>query len=182
MDSCYWRQQRLGSVRGVSNEQELSEQVDELPEDLNREFSSPYEFPDNDRRRVPAVMYMVAGVAAILVWSLRGSDGVLVNQGLAIGGAGLAAFGIYQFIAGVSLGVDENEALLLATRHLEFAVGHASGQLSWRGLLSRPTWKMLLYSAEEPPEKRALVLLDGVTGEIIDGLVEENPEDWVADD
>lgn len=165
----------------MTNEQDLSDQIDELPEDLNREFASPYEFPDNDRRRIPAVMYLVCGAAAILLWALRGDDGILVNRGLAIGGAGLMAVGLYQFIAGVSLGVDENQALLLATRHLEFAVGHASGQLSWRGLLSRPTWKMLLYSAEDPPSKRALVLVDGVTGDIIDALVEDNPEDWVAD-
>ncbi|MFV1989295.1 MAG: hypothetical protein ACC652_00975 [Acidimicrobiales bacterium] len=157
-------------------EQDISEVVDELPEDLDRSFSSPYEFPNNDRRRIPAVMYMVIGTASVILWLVRG-DGVLVNTGLAVGGGLLVAFGLYQFFAGVSLEIDENEALLAAMQHLDFAVGHASGQLSWRGLLSRPTWRMLLYSTEEPPTYRALVRIDGVTGEVVDALVEDNPED-----
>jgi hypothetical protein len=44
--------------------------------------------------------------------------------------------------------------------------------------LSKPTWRILLYSAENPPTKRALVLVDGITGGIIDRIVEDNPEDW----
>ncbi|MEM8707487.1 MAG: hypothetical protein AAGE98_13570, partial [Actinomycetota bacterium] len=56
--------------------------------------------------------------------------------------------------------------------------GHASAQLGWRGLRSRPTWRILLYSNEKVPEKRGLVLVDGVNGEIIDRFVEDNPEDW----
>ena len=60
------------------------------------------------------------------------------------------------------LDVDERDALVAATREVGFAVGHASAQLGWRGLRSRPTWKILVYSAEEPPLKRGLVLVDGV--------------------
>ena len=45
-------------------------------------------------------------------------------------------------------------------------------------LRSRPTWRILLYSAEEPPEKRGFVLVDGVDGEIVEQVVEANPEDW----
>jgi hypothetical protein len=59
-----------------------------------------------------------------------------------------------------------------------FAVGHASAQLGWRGLRSRPTWRILVYSAEEPPLHRGLVLVDGVDGEIVAHFVEDNPEDW----
>jgi hypothetical protein len=50
--------------------------------------------------------------------------------------------------------------------------------MGWRGLLSRPTWRILLYSADTPPAKRGLVLVDGVDGEIVQHFVEENPEDW----
>ena len=57
-------------------------------------------------------------------------------------------------------------------------VGHASAQLSWRGLVSRPTWRILLYSADDPPAKRGLVLVDGISGEVGDHFVEDNPEDW----
>ena len=67
---------------------------------------------------------------------------------------------------------------MAATRRVGFAVGHASAQLGWRGLRSRPTWRILLYSAENPPTKRGLVLVDGVDAEIVSYFVEANPEDW----
>jgi hypothetical protein len=46
------------------------------------------------------------------------------------------------------------------------------------GLRSRPTWRILLYSAEEPPVQRGLVLVDGVDGRVVEHFVEDNPEDW----
>ena len=67
---------------------------------------------------------------------------------------------------------------MAATAEVGFAVGHASAQMGWRGLLSRPTWRILLYSAENPPTRRGLVLVDGVDGSVIDRIVEDNPEDW----
>ena len=74
--------------------------------------------------------------------------------------------------------MDERDALVAATAEAGFAVGHASAQMGWRGLLSRPTWRILLYSAENPPTRRGLVLVDGVDGEVIDRIFEDNPEDW----
>jgi hypothetical protein len=86
--------------------------------------------------------------------------------------------GAYSLASGWNLAVDERDALLAATSEVGFAVGHASAQMGWRGLLSRPTWRILLYSAENPPSRRGLVLVDGVDGEVIDRIVEDNPEDW----
>ena len=77
-----------------------------------------------------------------------------------------------------SLDVDEQDALVAASRTVGFPVGHASAQMGWRGLLSRPTWRILLYSDENPPAKRGLVLVDGHDGEVVEHFVEENPEDW----
>jgi hypothetical protein len=68
--------------------------------------------------------------------------------------------------------------LVAAVRQVGFPVGHASAQMGWRGVLSRPTWRILLYSAEDPPTQRGLVLVDGVDGEVLEWFVEENPEDW----
>ena len=127
---------------------------DELPEDLNvSEFVGPYIFPNNNRRRVPGYLYIAIGVA-------------------------LVAIGLYHLLAGWNLDVDERDALVAATERVGFPVGHASAQLGWRGLASRPTWRILLYSAEDPPSKRGLVLVDGVDGEIVDWFAEDNPEDW----
>jgi len=151
---------------------------DELPEDLDRGFVGAYTFPPNQRRRIQSVIYIVAGLAGVALAAAGGSDAVLVNSGLAVAGVGLILVGIYAAVAGVRTGLDENQALVVATRAVAMPVGHASAQLGWRGLLSRPTWRMLVYSADDPPSRRALVLVDGVDGTVIDQLVEENPEDW----
>jgi hypothetical protein len=151
---------------------------DELPEELDASgYVGPYTFPDNKRRRVPGLLYAVVGIALVGLWLVRG-DGVLVNRGLPIVGLVLIALGAYHAAAGFPLVVDETDALAAAGRRVGFAVGHASAQLGWRGLRSRPTWRLLLYSAEDPPASRGLVLVDGVDGEVVAHFVEDNPEDW----
>ena len=69
---------------------------------------------------------------------------------------------------------------MIATRTVGFPVGHASAQLAWYGLRSRPAWRILLYSADEPPSLRGLVECDGVDGHVIGEYTETNPEDWSA--
>ncbi len=152
---------------------------DELPEDLNvSEFVGPYVFPNNNRRRVPGYLYLLIGVACIGLWFATKPDAVIVNVGYLWAGAALIVIGAYHLVAGWNLDVDERDALVAATERVGFPVGHASAQLGWRGLASRPTWRILLYSAENPPAKRGLVLVDGVDAEIVAWLTEDNPEDW----
>lgn len=154
------------------------EHRDTLPSDLDASgYVGPYTFPDNKRRRVPGAIYGVVGLALVVVYLLRG-DGVLVNRGLLVAGLALVALGLYHVVAGYPLKVNQIDALAAAGRKVGFAVGHASAQLGWRGLRSRPTWRILLYSAEDPPASRGLVLVDGVDGETVAHFVEENPEDW----
>jgi len=152
---------------------------DALPEDLDASgYVGPYLFPNNNKRRIPGVLYLVIAVMCAGLYFAAGDSTPLVNVGFLWAAVGLALFGIYCFVAGWDLDVDERDALVAATREVGFPVGHASAQLGWRGLRSRPTWRILLYSAEDPPKKRGLVLVDGVDGEIIEGFVEDNPEDW----
>lgn len=153
---------------------------DELPADLNASaYVGPYVFPNNNRRRIPGYLYLLTGAACVAAWALTGQgDGVLVNGGFLFAGLLLVVAGAYHLVAGWDLDVDERDALVAATREVGFAVGHASAQLGWRGLRSRPTWRILLYSAEDPPETRGLVLVDGVDGEIVAHFTEPNPEDW----
>jgi hypothetical protein len=156
-----------------------AEVTDELPEDLDAAgYVGPYIFPNNNRRRIPGILYLLVGAACVVLWAVADDEAVYVNVGFLGGGVLLLAAGGYHLLAGWNLDVDERDALVAATRHVGFAVGHASAQLGWRGLRSRPTWRILLYSAEEPPRTRGLVLVDGVDGEIVADLVEENPEDW----
>lgn len=155
--------------------------VDELPDDLNAtDFVGPYLFPNNSRRRIPGVLYIVIGAASILWWFARSDDSALVNGGVALAGLALIIVGLYHIQAGWDLAVDEQDALVAATRAVGFPVGHASAQMAWRGLRSRPTWRILLYSNESPPASRGFVMVDGIDGEVITQLVEDNPEDWAA--
>jgi hypothetical protein len=151
---------------------------DELPEDLDAAgYVGPYAFPNNNRRRISGVIYLATAAVCLALYAVRGSA-VLVDRGFLVGGLLLAAVGLYHLFSGMTLRVRETDALVAATRQVGFPVGHASAQLSWRGLISRPTWRILLYSADDPPSKRGLVLVDGVTGLVGDYLVEDNPEDW----
>lgn len=153
--------------------------TDALPDDLNAAgYVGPYVFPNNNRRRVPGYLYLLVGAACIALWAAVGSDGVLVNGGFLGAGVLLVLLGGYHLVAGWDLDADERDALVAATKEVGFAVGHASAQLGWRGLRSKPTWRILLYSAEEPPLKRGLVLVDGVDGSVVSHFVEDNPEDW----
>jgi hypothetical protein len=155
-----------------------ADHVDELPEDLDAAgFVGPYLFPNNNRRRVPGYLYLAAAALCVGTWALV-DDSPYVNGGFLFAAALLTVVGAYQLLSGWNLAVDEQGALVAASQAVGFPVGHASAQMGWRGLLSRPTWRILLYSAENPPTKRGLVLVDGVDGETIQHFVEDNPEDW----
>ena len=154
---------------------------DQLPHDLDSSgLVGPYLFPNNSRRRIPGVLYIVMGLGAIALWAAAGDDAVLSNAGFVIGGGALILIGLYHLQGGWDLVVDENDALVAATREVGFPVGHASAQLGWRGLRSRPTWRILVYSNEAPPDRRGLVLVDGIDGTVVDHFVESNPEDWTG--
>ncbi|MEQ1872433.1 MAG: hypothetical protein ABL953_01800 [Ilumatobacteraceae bacterium] len=153
---------------------------DELPDNLNvSAYAGPYEFPDNSRRRKPGVMYLVAAVVCVVLWALWNDDSSLVNEGFLWAALLLAVVGAYSLTSGWRMKIDEKQALVAAQGAVGFAVGHASAQQVWRGLRSRPTWRVLIYSAEEPPRRRGLVLVDAVDGRVIEHLVQDNPvEDW----
>lgn len=156
---------------------------DELPDDLNAvDHVAAYDFPDNSRRRIPGYLYAIAALLCLVVWNIGNSrDSVLVNRGLVFGACLLGAMAIISFSSGWKMTIDESEALVRATRKVGFPVGHASAQQVWRGLRSRPTWRIFCYSVEEPPRQRGLVLVDAVNGEIVECLVEDNPDADVAD-
>ena len=147
--------------------------TDELPDDLDvTAYVGPYTFPNITRRRIPGVIYAALGLGAIAAWWAS------ENGGLLFAGLLLLAIATYQFVAAWPLRVDQTEALVIATRTVGFPVGHASAQLAWRGLRSRPVWRILVYSAESPPKTRGLVELDGVDGAVLGEYTEPNPEDW----
>jgi len=156
------------------------EHRDELPADLDAAgYVGPYAFPNVNRRRVPGTIYLVIALACVLEWVTHaGSSHVLVNRGFLGAAVALGLVGAYHLFTAWDLRVSDTDALAAAVRHVGFPVGHASAQLAWRGLRSRPTWRILVYSAENPPDRRGLVLVDGVAGDVLEHYLEQNPEDW----
>ncbi|MEY4339168.1 MAG: hypothetical protein RLZ14_1018 [Actinomycetota bacterium] len=152
---------------------------DELPADLNAvEHAGPYEFPDNSRRRRPAAIYAAVAVLCLAAWAWSDRS-PLVNRGFLWAAVLLGAVALFSFTSGWRMKVDEQQALVAAQGAVGFPVGHASAQQVWRGLRSRPTWRVLVYSAEEPPRRRGLVLVDAVDGSVKEHLVQDNPaDDW----
>lgn len=161
----------------------MSDEIrDQLPDDLNAvAHVGPYQFPDNSRRRKPAVLYVVIALACLVAWLAGRHSSAVVNDGFLWAAILLGVVALYSFSAGWRMTIDEKAALVAAQTAVGFAAGHASAQQVWRGLRSRPTWRVLVYSAEEPPRRRALVLVDAVNGSVVEQLTQDNPaEEWLA--
>ena len=150
---------------------------DELPGDLDAsEFVGAYRFPDNSRRRIPGAIYLGLAVICLMLYLTKDDESVLINSGFAWAALILGAVGIFSITSGWRMHVDEKQALVAAQQAIAFPVGHASAQQVWHGMRSRPTWRVLCYSAEEPPQKRGLVLVDAVDGTVSEHLIEDNLE------
>ena len=146
---------------------------DRLPDDLDvTAYVGPYLFPDIKRRRIAGALLAAVGALSLVAGIAS------ANTGLTVAGALLGLGAAYHFAAGWHLAVDQTEALAAASRAVGFPVGHASAQLGWRGLRSRPSWRVLVYSADSPPSMRGLVEVDGVDASVLGEYTEANPEDW----
>lgn len=158
-----------------------AEYRDRLPDELVAiTHSAEYSFPDNSRRRIPGFMYIILGGATGALAIIRGDDGPLINSGLLAGAVLLVLIGAISMSSGWAMSIDEQGALAAAGSAVGFAVGHASAQQVWRGIRSRPTWRVLCYSSEDPPRQRALVLVDAVTGQVVEKLAQDSPEAWTS--
>jgi len=173
------------AMAGKVNKGDVSDRDEEirdaLPDDLNAsEFVGPYQFPDNSRRRIPGTIYLVLALGCFALWlTTRDGHPVAVNRGMLGAAILLGAFGILCLTSGWRMQVDEKQALVAAAAVIGFPVGHASAQQVWRGLRSRPTWRVLCYSSENPPRRRGLVLVDAIDGTVVQHLAQDNPEtDW----
>ena len=159
------------------NDVSSNEIRDQLPSDLDvSAFVGPYQFPDNSRRRIPGYLYLGISALSLLIWLISDQTSGLVNYGFLVFAIALAAFAIFVLSSSWKKTINERDALVHASRAVDFAVGHASAQQVWRGVRSRPTWRVFCYSAQEPPTHRGLVLVDAVDGEIVECLVERNPD------
>jgi hypothetical protein len=141
---------------GIHVERELADQV-AIEEELDANLEGEYRFPPPSRRRIAGWVYLVAGVVAALT----------IDTGW-IAGLGFAGLSLWQFLGSWPLEIDEHEAMTTAASAVEFPIGHSSASVRFHGWRSRPRWSVVLYSATEPPDERALVVVDAVTGEIVE--------------
>ena len=136
-------------------------------------FVGPTVFPDIGKRRITGTIYLVIAAGCLAQYAQSGNEGLLA--------------------VGVLLGADRRLPLRRRVEDWRSTrprrsrsraapsgsrSGHASAQLAWYGLRSRPAWRILLYSADEPPSLRGLVECDAVDGHVMGEYTERNPEDW----
>ncbi len=147
-------ERRVGR-EGIHIDAEIAERLD-IEEELDANVEGPYRFPPPTRRRSSAWI-MVVFVALSLV---------VVPNGWIVA-LGFAVLAVWLFASSWPLEVDEHRALRVAGGAVDFPVGHASAVIRFSGLRARPHWSVVVYAATEPPDQRALVLVDGVDGSVI---------------
>lgn len=141
---------------GIHIDRDLADQV-AIEEELDSNVVGEFVFPSPQRRRIAGWVFVVAGIVSAMT----------IDGGWPVA-AGFGLLALWQFLASWPFNVDENEAMTTAASVVDFPIGHASASVRFHGWRSRPRWSVLLYSATEPPDRRALVLVDAVDGEVID--------------
>ncbi|MFP5332565.1 MAG: hypothetical protein ACLGHX_09455 [Acidimicrobiia bacterium] len=131
-----------------------------VPEDLDSSIVGPYRFPDPRRRRVAGWIYL--GTAAVMAVLAASQPLVWFAVALAVVLAG------WHLMSAWPLQIEQEEALARAAAEVDFPVGHASAAVTFVGIRSRPRWHVVMYSADEPPSRRALVQFDAVSGERVE--------------
>lgn len=147
-------ERRVGR-EGIHIDAELAERLD-IEEELDANVEGSYRFPPPQRRRSSAWIMAAFGLLSVLT----------IPQGWPVG-VGFAALAAWLFTSSWPLKVDEHRALRIAGGAVEFPVGHASAVMRFIGWRARPHWSVVVYAATEPPDRRALVLVDGVDGSVI---------------
>ena len=94
---------------------------DSLPDDLDvSAFVGPYQFPDNSRRRIPAIIYAIVAVVLFVLWATsRDSGSGLVNDGMLYAAIGLGVFAAFVSTSAWKMTVNERDALVRASQAVE---------------------------------------------------------------
>jgi hypothetical protein len=141
---------------GIHIDPDLADEV-AIDEELDSNVVGPYRFPDPGRRRISG--WLMFAFAALSLVAIPGGWPVSL---------GFTLLGLWMLASAWPLAVDEHQALTTAGGAVDFPVGHASATVRFKGWRSRPRWSVVLYSAAEPPDERALVVVDAVSGEIVE--------------
>ncbi len=132
-----------------------------VPDDLNANITGPYLFASPVRRRIAARIYAFGAIVAA-AGALSG-----LPRGMWVLAGGLGLLAVHHSRSAHPLGISDTEALAIAARNVEAAVGHASAALRFEGLFAKPVWNVLVYDAASPPSQRALVQIDAQSGQLV---------------
>lgn len=141
---------------GIYIERELADSI-AIEEELDANIEGEYIFPDPRRRRISGWVFLGFGLIAVLA----------IDGGWVVAAA-FALLAGWQFLSSWSLAIDEHGALARAGAVVDFPIGHASASVRFHGWRSRPRWSVVLYSATDPPDHRALVVIDAVSGDVVE--------------
>lgn len=141
---------------GIHIERDLADQI-AIEEELDANVEGEYRFPSPQRRRIAGWIYLAAGIVSVFAF-----------EGGWVAGVAFAALGAWQFLSSWPMNIDEHEAMTTAAAAVDFPIGHSLASVRFRGWRSRPRWSVMLYSAAEPPDQRALVVVDAVCGEVVE--------------
>jgi peptidoglycan/LPS O-acetylase OafA/YrhL len=146
----------------------------QVPHDLDSSAVGPYRFPSPRRRRAATWVYLIAAPLVFLVAPDRIMGGAMAGL--------LLLLAAWHWLAAWPLNFQPEEALSIASRSAPFPIGHASAAIIFSGPRSRPRWHVVMYDAKEPPAARALVVIDGVTGDVVgDAYVETFPAATISE-
>lgn len=141
---------------GIYIERDVADRI-AIEEELDANIEGEYRFPSPARRRLSGWVYLIAAVAAVLTF-----------EGGWVVAIGFGVLALWHFLSSWPLQVDEHAAMTVAAAAVGFPIGHASASVRFKGWRSRPRWSVVLYSASEPPDHRALVVVDAVSGDIVE--------------
>ena len=145
----------------------------QVPQDLDSSAVGPYRFPSPRRRRAATWVYLIAAPLVFLVTPDRTMGGAMAGL--------LLVLAAWHWLAAWPLKLQPEEALAIASRSAPFQIGHASAAVIFSFPRSRPRWHVVIYDAKEPPAARALVVVDGVTGDVVgDAYVETFPAETIT--
>lgn len=156
-------EERKVTREGIHIDRDLADSI-AIEAELDSNVTGPYRFPDPARRLVPAAIYLATAILVAIV--IHPVPAIL-----------LVAVAVWHGISAWTLSIDQTKALAAAASAVDFSVGHASAAVGFHGLRARPRWSVILYSASEPPDYRALVTIDAITGDVLaDPFVESVPD------
>lgn len=155
---------RRADREGIHIDRNVADAV-AIETDLDSNVVRPYQIPSPRRRRTAAWVYLGAGALSL----------AMIESGWVVA-AGLTLLALWHLLSAWPLAVDEGRAVTVAGAAAGFPVGHASATVRFRGWRLRPRWAVVLYSAADPPDQRALILVDAITGEVAEDPYVENIE------